>query len=508
MPDTHVHHGARLRAPRLSPYHASLDTPLLSFGGEVFDLRAACEAVLIQGAPGSGKSSSSARAFRQALLSSGAGGLFACAKVEEAANLIAEIEAAGRGADLVRIDGTAQERCNLLDFAFAEFGGPGFEGNLVQMLRRMAEATRVADDRSAGDSGENSYFLDGAMKWAANAFPLLLVAEGTIRLSDLNRFIASLPSSKADLQSADWQKGYCSQVHQAVARTSEEDSEAGRYARQVVNDHGIFFLTEVPTLDNRPRSSIASTLTNLIYPFLSGKLAQIFTKDTTFTPNACRDGRLIVMDLPTLKYGAMGAVAQSLLKYLFGLAMQSRPVSAETRPVLLYLDECQNFLSASDADLLAMARSAKICSVFITQDQPTFFAKIGEEAAKSLLGKFGTRIYHANLSYETNLAAAELIGKVQKFHVGQTQGTAMNAGSGGSQQDGSGAFQGQDGKSASWGQSSSGYLDYEIPPDHFATKLRAGSKANGYKADAIVVRGNRNWKRTGRHWIQAEFSQR
>jgi hypothetical protein len=188
--------------------------------------------------------------------------------------------------------------------------------------------------------------------------------------------------------------------------------------------------------------------------------------------------------------------------------MQSRPVTDTTRPVLLYMDECQNFLSSSDADLLAVSRSSRICSVFITQDQPTFFAKMEEENAKSLLGKFGTRIFHANLSYETNLAASELIGKREKFHIGRTQGTALNSGGGGSQQDGFGGYQGQTGKSANWGESASGYLDYEVPPDHFATKLRTGSKLNAFKADAIVVRSNRNWKRTGRHWIQAEFSQR
>lgn len=507
MPDTGALGGLPTRRPP-SPYHASLDTPLLDFGGEVWDIRAACQAVCIQGAPGSAKSSASAKAIRKAALQAGMGGWFACAKIEEAATLIADIKEAGREADLVLFDATAQHRFNILDFAAKELGGPGFEGNIVEMMRRMSEAISVASDQPASDSGENKYFVDNAMKWLSHAFPLLLLVEGTLRLRDVNEFIATSPKTPEELRSPKWQRGYCSQVHIKAAYKSRENTEEGRHALRVINDHGVFFLREAAELDARPRSGIVSNITNLIYPFLTGKLNELFCQDTTVTPQDCRDGKLIIMDLPVLKYGMMGAVAQSLFKYLFGMSMQSRPVDDETRPVLLYMDECQNFLSTYDADLLAMSRSAKICPVFITQDQPTFFAKMDEENAKSLLGKFGTRIFHANLSYETNLAASELIGKVQKFHVGETQSTTVNSGGGGNVQDGSGGYSGQKGEASVRGQSSSGYMDYEIPPDYFATQLRTGTKVNNYKADAIVVRGNRNWKRTGRHWIKAEFSQR
>lgn len=505
MPDT----GLASRTGRSSPYHADLDTPLLEIGGEVWDIRSACQAILIQGAPGSGKSSSSAKMIRRACLAAGMGGIFMCAKVDEAKTLIADIEAAGRLDDLVRIDASGGERFNILDYAAATLGGPGFEGNIVEVMRRMSEAAQVAGDKGAASKdGEGKFFVDGAMKWLSHAFPLLLVAEGTIRLADLNRFITTLPNSKEELRTPAWQAGYCAKVHQAVAAKSQESSPAGAYALQVVNEHGIFFLTEVAGLDNRPRSSIAATLTNLINPFLSGKLAELFCTHTTITPDACRDGKLIVLDLPTLKYGAMGAVAQSLFKYLFGMSMQNKEATADTRPVMLYMDECQNFLSSADADLLATSRGAKVVPVFITQDQPTFFAKMDEQSAKSLLGKFGTRIFHRNLSYDTNLAAAELIGKVQKFHVNETTGATRTTGGGGGLQDRESTSQRQDSMTQNEGRSSSGYMDYEVPPDHFATKLRIGTPRNNLKVDGIVVRGDRNWKRTGRHWIQAEFSQK
>ena len=491
-----------------SPFHSSLDTPLLDFGGEVWTIRDACEAVLIVGAPGSGKTSASAKALRTAGLKAGMGGLFLCAKIDEAENLIKDVQAAGRGDDLVVIDASAKERFNILDFAGRTLGGPGFEGNIVEIMRRMNEAARIADPNAkGGGGGENSYFEQGAMKWLSNAFPLLLATEGTIRLSDVNKFITTAPNSPADFKTNEWHAGYCAQIHLQMRNLVNQPAPDPHTVR-IFNEHGTFFLTEVPNLDNRPRSSIASTLTNLIYPFLSGKLAELFCTDTTITPQACREGKIIIMDLPPVRFGTMGGVAQSLFKFLFGIAAQSERVTEKTRPVMLYMDEAQTFLSATDADLLATARGSKICPVFITQDYPTFFAKMGKEDAESLIGKFGTRIFHANSSHATNVAASDLIGKVQKFHVGETIGTALNTGAGGNQQDKQSGQSGNIGESASRGQSSSGYLDYEIPPDHFATKLRTGTKRNGYKVDGILTRTGKNWKRTGRHWLQAEFDQR
>lgn len=501
MPDGAFRAG---RAPR--PFHADLDTPLLDFGGEVWTIRDACEGVQITGAPGSGKSSASARYLRLACFKAGFGGMFACAKVDEAETLIADMKAAGRGDDVVVIDESAAERFNILDFAQAQLGGPGFEGNLVEMMRRMNEAAQVAKPKGgSADAGENSYFVDSAWKWLSHAFPLLLVAEGTIRLKDVARFLASLPQSRDEMKTPEWQAGYCSKVHR---RAADLANAGDAYARRIVDEHGAFFLTEVAGLDNRPRSSIESTLTTLIYPFLSGKLAELFCTDTTITPRACRDGALIVLNLPSLRFGPGGAVAQSMFKYLFGLAMQAERVTPHTRPVMLYMDECQHFLSSADADLLATGRSAKCCPVFITQDYPTFYAKMGEQDAQSLLGKFGTRLFHANTCPKTNLAAAEIIYKVQKFYVTESRSSGDSSGGGGSQQDGQGTYQGSRTRSTGTSETLNAYQDYEITPDYFASKLRTGAERNGYKVDAIVVRGGRQWKRTGRHWVQAEFDQR
>ena len=516
------------------PFHAGLDTPLLSFGGEKWCIRDAAEGTAIWGAPGSGKSSGSARTIAQAFLAAGMGGLVLCAKVGEADTWKAYAKSAGRSDDLIIVDATATHRFNILDYASKYLAEPGFENNLVDLMARMAEAAKVADNRSGGDS-ENRYFIDNAMKWVSHAFPLLMLAYGTLRMRDLNEFISTAPQSPAEVPNAakmaeiratdrDRLPFFLKTVILAGARcdayryavTANPRDRAAKaqldHAVRLIDEHGDFFFDEYPRLDGKPRSSIESTLTGLIYPFLSGKLAELFCTTTTFSPLDCRDGKIIIMDLPVHKYGAGGATAQTLLKYLFGVVGQNMRVDHTTRPIFLFADEAQFFLNSADADLLSTARSAKICTVYITQDLPTYYAKLGSNArdtAESILSKFGTRIFHANTSRETNQAAAELIGKVEKFHLNKTVSRGASSGGGGNLHDGGhGGFQGHGGANVGAGHGLTGYLDYELTPDHFATKLRTGSQKHGFKVDGVVVRNARIWSRTKRHWIMAEFSQK
>jgi hypothetical protein len=50
-------------------------------------------------------------------------------------------------------------------------------------------------------------------------------------------------------------------------------------------------------------------------------------------------------------------------------------------------------------------------------------------------------------------------------------------------------------------------MDFEIPPDYFATELRTGGPRNAGLVDAILVRTARTFKATGRHWLKVEFKQ-
>jgi hypothetical protein len=82
----------------------------------------------------------------------------------------------------------------------------------------------------------------------------------------------------------------------------------------------------------------------------------------------------------------------------------------------LWADEAQNFCTSYDMQFQATARSSRACTVYITQNLPSYYASFGSgEKAKyetqAFLGNLQTKIFHANTDVETNQWAADIIGK-------------------------------------------------------------------------------------------------
>lgn len=489
------------------PFYSNPDLKLLQLGRrDAITMRTAFQNFLAVGGTGSGKTSSLHPTLLQALLNSGAGFLILCAKPEERATILKVIKRAKRARDVIIMDATAKERFNILDHVSRTLAKDGFEHNYVELMRIFSEAMNVASANS--DGGENSFFLQAALKWLSHTFPLLLAALGNLRLKDVYEMVISAPRSVKQASDPKWQEqSFCWKILYTVSVKAEHGDVR---AQRALDEHGDYWIEEIAPQAEKTRSSVEATLTNLIYPFLSGKLAELFCTDTTFTPDDARDGKIIILDLPVLTYGPMGAAAQSIFKYLFGLAMQSKPAERNTRPVVLWADECQYFLSATDAELLSTARSAKLCCVFITQDIPTFYAQLGHQqrdVADSIIGKFGTRLFYANTSRQTNQQAADLIGKTQKYNRSKTTSKGLNSGGSLNQSEWVNGAGAGDGRNQTRTQSISSYEDYIFPPEFFAKGLRTGGPKNRKRVDAIIIRSGATFNETGAHWIKAEFHQ-
>jgi hypothetical protein len=319
----------------------------------------------------------------------------------------------------------------------------------------------------------------------------------------------------AEAESQEFKSTFCYETHAKIAALEKQsivDGKPDTRLARVIEEFGDFFLDETAKLDPRPKTSVIGSLTNSIYPFLSGTLKDLFCTTSTISPFGCREGEIHIFDLSAAAHGAGGITSQVLLKLLYGLAWQSRPVDAETRPVFVAADEAQFVLAGSDADLLSTGRSSKISICYATQDLPTYFAKISgpnsQDVTDSILAKFGTHVYHSNSCVRTNQHGATQVGKVEKFHVGESRSHGSSAGAGGDRHDAGGAFSGNHGASTGTGQSTSGYLDWEIPPEYFSKSLRTGGPKNRYKVDAIIVRHGRIFEETGKHWVKAEFDQK
>lgn len=501
----------RFVSPSPIPYRYKLTTPLLRVG--TFDrwlLKDACEGTCILGGMGSGKSSGSGKAILRAFLRAGFGGLVLCAKSNEARNIYKEAKACGRGNSVIIFDASGKHRFNFLDYTAATLARDGFEQNLAVALQEAAIALNTLKNTAGTGGGGNEFFYSYSSLMLTNALPLLKKAMGRLRLKELQRFIDSAPRAIEEARSETWQKeSFCSEVLMKCAHMADQgDKQAERY----FEEHADFWLDQFASVGDRTRGSVVATLSTTINGLMTGKIADLFSTDTTLVPELTQEGAIIVLDMSAHEFGEVGIVAQQIFKVLWMKSIQQRPMSPTMRPNFLWADEAQTFFSEADAAFLAVCREYRACPVYLTQDVPTFRAALGGDNAENrgnqVLAKFQTRIFHANTDPVTNSFASETIGQVRRYRVNWSQSGSLNSGvsgNAGERETGSG---GGDGKSRSWSRSIDSYEDADVPPEYFGNELRNGGKPNRYQVDAIMVRSAARFFATRRNRIKLTFDQR
>lgn len=497
-----------------------LDTPLLRFSPQPRDawtLRQACEGTLIFGATGSGKTSGSGQAVAKAFLRAGFGGLVLCAKPEEADTWRDYARQTGRENSLIVFDGTGQRRFNFLSYE-ARSSERLVTHNLVALFMRVIEATK---GRQGGGDGDSGFWRDSVSRLLSNAFALLDAAYGRVTLAGLTELIATTAQTPAEVDTAAWrEKSAClaalKKAHEAPARALPLPDY------RAISD---YFLREVPRMNDRTRGDVVATLTSLINPFLTGYLRELFCTTTNVVPEMTHEGAILVIDLSIKEHAEAGILAQHIFKYLWQRATERRAKAGDaTRPVFLWADECQFFVSEYDNEFQSTARSARACTVYLTQNLPALYTRIGgrnpEHATGALLGNFQTAIFHQNTNDATNRWAAEMIGQVWQWveshgeseSIGESVSESQSSGSGSSSGQGSGSTSTNSSASVTQGTSRtlgtsstrSRQVQYELLPSAF-NGLRKGGE--GDPPEAIAVRGGRLWALTGRSWLRCAFPQ-
>jgi type IV secretory pathway TraG/TraD family ATPase VirD4 len=194
--------------------------------------------------------------------------------------------------------------------------------------------------------------------------------------------------------------------------------------------------------------------------------------------------------LPVQEYRLAGRVANLTWKYCFQVAVLRRMQPAKKdhflRPVFLWADEAQNFVSKFDAEFQATARSAGGCTVYLTQNRESYKRVLGNnDAVDSLLGNLQSKWFCQN-SGETNEWAAKLLGErwiqVTSTNVGQGR---QNAG------------EDHNNPSQSSGVSRSEQRRYFVEPSSF-TILQRGGPANNFRVQAIVYNGGNLFSTPGK----------
>ncbi len=233
-------------------------------------------------------------------------------------------------------------------------------------------------------------------------------------------------------------------------------------------------MQEYPVLSEKTRSIITLSFSMLVRPLITRPLRKLFSTDTNVKPEDAFDGKIIIVDLPVQDFRLAGRVANLAWKYCFQVAVcggRRRPNGHYLRPVFLWADEAQNFVTDFDAEYQAVARSAGGCTVYLTQNRESYRRVLGNsDAVDSLLGNLQAKFFCQNTG-ETNEWAAKLLGErwlnITSTNVGQSRNENI---------------QGQN-DSHNSGVTRSEQRRYFVEPSSFTTLKRGGALHN-YQVEA------------------------
>ena len=515
-----------------------LDAPLLQLSAtDAFTLRDAVAGVHCFGATGGGKTSGTGAALARAYLRAGMGGLVLCAKPEEISTWQRYAAENGRSNSVILFDET--QGLNFLAYELARQGTDGI-GSVVECLMQILEAARRASPQPGGAS--DSFWLDSVRQLLYYTIPPLYVANGTVSIGDILDFVHAAPTSGAQYDDREGIRDNL--VYDTLQRAKDapkvpiDPDSLDRIIRYWFNQY-----TAIP---EKTRGNIIASLSTTLDRFNHGRLKRAFCGRTTLVPDMCFNGIIVIMAMPALTWGMDGIIAQQLFKFLWQrtvLARNALPEQFRERPVFLFADEAHHFVNSYDAEFMSTCRAVRACTVFMSQNLPGYFAKMGKQeevAAESLIGQFNTHAFHLNADTRTNEFSSKLIGRsVQmRSNYNKGYGTNRNAGmntgnssnfgssasSGFSSGSGGGSSSSNHGTSSGTGDSygdnrglgnsentSRGYsevMDNIIEPAWFSTGLLSGGPANGNLVTALWFKnGGRFQANGGRPFLHVTFQQ-
>lgn len=416
-----------------------LDTTLIMFAQSdpPWTIREAVEGVQIFGGIGSGKTSGSGKTLALKYLSNGFGGLVLTAKPDEKMMWQDYCKQTSRLNDLIIVEPNGEHFFNFLGYETSKkLDGISITENIVQVLKTVI---RSSEEKSGGKSDDP--FWETALDMLIfNVIDLCQLAYGSCSVDQLYNVVLSAPKKgivkNPSIQSNAFadafnaaQKKLISKIADLENLLSEEEKEAWKdpvIKTQQIEDRipeatllkfiDQFFCETYMNLGEKTRSIVEFSFLGFLFRLLKEPVYSLFCRHrSTFQPEDCLDGKIILLNLPVKKYHKVGRDSQVMFKYIWQRAMEARDVNRNNRPVFLWADESQNFLHEYDAEYQATARSSRIATVYISQNLPNYNASMGgvhsNDRVKSFLGTLGTKIFHSNADVETNKYASDLIGE-------------------------------------------------------------------------------------------------
>jgi hypothetical protein len=474
-----------IESPLLAPYPD--DQPLCPLGdaGDWFTVRDATQGIQAFGGTGSGKTSGTGYTFGRAYLRAQFGGLVLCAKPEERQLWERLAEETGRRDDLIIVRPDAPHRFNFLNYEATRAGrGARLTVNIVHLLLEIAKSV----EREEKAEAEKPFWRNALRQLVTAVVDLALFAQLPLRFDLLADIVRSGPKSAKEAEDPAWQEqSVCYNcIREAEAHPLDEDERAD------FEQCRAYWLSDFATLAGETRSSIVLSFTMLTNLFTTRPLRRLLSTDTTLTPEVTFDQKIIVVDMPLQEYFQAGRIAQFVWKYMWQkAALRRTQIDGNTPPIFLWCDESQNFISDFDPEFQAVARSAKACTVYLTQNINLYKKALGtgsDDAVEAFLGNLQTKIFHQNSSADTNEWAADLFAKdlLPKETLGKTAGTSGASGS----------------------KSTTLEEQHQVRPIEF-TRLLTGGEASGGMVQAYIYKGGTRFQGNAlRNWMKLVFFQR
>lgn len=514
----------RPQSASASDFLWSLDTPLLRLSRrDFFTVRDACAGVHGFGANGSGKTSGSGRTFAKAYLRAGFGGVVLCAKPDEAAQWRRYGEETGRLDQMIFVTPDGPWRFNFIQYELGRREGDPARRveNLLKVLSSLLEQSgrQVA-------AGEAQFWHNAAEMLLRYALMALVAARPMFTLADVQAFIDTGPRSEAEAQGSQFDESPCGRDLAAARKAYVAANRIADFAA-VEN----YWRVQFPRLPERTRGSVVMTLHTMLGDLLTGTVRELFSTGTNFFPEDTHEGAVVVLDLPAYESNAF-LLAQTLFKTVWQQAAIRRGerLGKRARPLFLFADEAQFFVTARDTDFFSIARSARVAPVYMTQNLAAYQQRLGggnaEHTAQALLGYFQTRVFHALSDPPTIQYAQQLFGKTVRRRTGSSQSTSdsLTTSRGEDRGRNGGSSSGESwsiNRGWSWSRSSSrsyqlgtstSWSENEQLEDALFAQdfsmLANGGPDNGYRVQAFVFATGRTWAANGTNCLPTVFDQR
>lgn len=408
-------------ADELPDYHPL--TVLRDWGGGAgFRLIDAQTGVICFGATGSGKTSGPAKHLAVSYLAADFGGVVLCAKKEERAQWEAWAESVGRWnratqqGDLIIFDKAGKWRFNFLDWEASRLGeGGGLTINIVALLDEIAGSLAGGAGKGEG-GGDNKFFEDALHHMNTNLVDLPLFAGIPVSLPQMRAVVNSAPLTPDEAASSKWLDGdgECATIIRAADAITREKGDPD--TRADFEECRAYWLQEWPSLSEKTRSIIQLSFSMLVRPLLTRPLRRLFSSDTNVQPEDTFQGKIIIIDLPVQEFRLAGRVANLLWKYCTQIAILRRTQPTREghylRPVFLWADECQNFVSSFDTEYQAVARSAGGCTVYLTQTREALRRVLGNsDSTDALLANLQAKFFCQNTGDTNEWASKSVFGE-------------------------------------------------------------------------------------------------